>query len=150
VVVIEDDVEIGANSCVDRAKAGQTVIRRGTKIDNLVQVAHNCETGPSCILTGQVGLSGSVRLGAGVFLGGQSGVSHGIEVCGGARINAQAAVFSDIKTPGPYSGTPARPHVEHYRALAAARRLPELLTRVKELTRRVAELEAAMHDRRAG
>src|SRR5262249_25546665 len=112
-VILEDDVEIGANSCVDRAKFGATVVGRGTKIDNLVQVAHNCTTGPHCILAGQVGLSGSVHLGAGVLMGGRAGSTHGVTICDGVRMGLTSVATKDLTTPGDYAGTPARPHIEH-------------------------------------
>lgn len=147
-VVLEDDVEIGANSCIDRAKFGQTIIHRGTKIDNLVQVAHNCDIGPHCILTGQVGLSGSVTTGVGVVFAGASGAIPAVRICDGVTLAAKTVVTKDIDRPGGYSGNPARPHGEQQRIQAASRRLPELLTQIRELTQRVAQLEAAMHDRK--
>lgn len=150
VVIIEDDVEIGANSCVDRSKFGVTRIGRGTKIDNLVQVAHNCVIGPHCILAGQVGIAGSVRIGAGVVFGGQSGSVHGVSICDGVQIGAQSCVTKDIETRGTYSGFPARPHIAALRSLAGVERAPELVRQIEQLSRRIAELEAAMHHRENG
>lgn len=142
-VIIEDDVEIGANSCVDRAKIGATRIGRGTKIDNLVMVAHNVQIGPLCVLAGQSGLSGSVRLGAGVALGGQVGISHGIRIGEGAQIGAQSGVIGDIEAGQVLFGTPAQDRTSVFRDYARVRKLSRLFEQVAELSRRVAELEAA-------
>lgn len=150
IVTIEDDVEIGANSCVDRSKFGVTRIGRGTKIDNLVQVAHNSVIGPHCILAGQVGVAGSVRVGAGVVFGGQAGIVQGVRICDGAQIGAQSCVMKDIETRGTYSGFPARPHIAAMRSLAGVARAPELIRQIEQLSRRIAELEAAMHHRENG
>lgn len=148
IVVLEDDVEIGANACIDRAKFSRTVIGRGTKIDNLSQVAHNCSVGPHCILVAQTGISGSVTLGAGVVVAGQGGTVHDVRVADGVVIGAQSVVTKDIETKGKYLGNPAQPAMQEQRQQAAVRRLPELLTLVRQLTERVAHLEAAMHDRK--
>jgi len=148
IVVLEDDVEIGANTCVDRAKVSATVIGRGSKIDNLVQVAHNCTFGPLCIVTAQVGLSGSTRVGAGVVFAGQAGTVHDVAICAGARLGARAVVTKDILAPGDYLGFPALPLTESKRLSVAQRRLPELLATIKDLTRRIAELEAERTGRR--
>lgn len=149
-VEIEDDVEIGANACVDRAKCGVTRIGRGTKIDNLVQVAHNVEIGPHCILVGQVGLAGSVRLGTGVILGGQVGVCDGLTIGDGARLTAQSGVTKSLEAGLTAVGMPARERMTALREQAALRRLPEWLERVRELVRRVDALEAATDDRKTG
>lgn len=145
IVILEDDVEVGANSCIDRAKVGATVIGRGTKIDNLVQIAHNCRLGAHCILVGQVGISGSVSLGNGVIMGGRAGATDGVGICDSARIGGTAIVTKNITVPGDYAGMPARPRVEHNRAVAAIRRAHESRSHVKQLERRVAELEALLH-----
>lgn len=149
VVVLEDDVEVGANACVDRAKVGLTVIGRGTKIDNLAQVAHNCQIGPMCIVVAQVGLAGGVQLGTGVYLGGQVGVVDGIRIGDGGRVGAQALVTRNIEPGGEYSGAPARPHRQEMRDRVQLGRVAEMAAQVRELTQRVTELEAAMHDRKA-
>ena len=149
IVVIEDDVQIGANTCIDRAKFGATIIGRGTKIDNLVQIAHNCKIGPNCIMAGQVALAGSVRLGMGVILAGRAAVIDGMSVGDGAKIAVGSIAFKDIEPGGAYFGTPARPHIEFFRAMAAVQRVPDLIARFEELSKRMSELEAAMHDRKA-
>lgn len=143
-VVIEDDVEIGANTTIDRATLGDTVVRRGTKIDNLVQIGHNVEVGEHSILAGQAGVSGSCRLGRGVMLGGQAGVADHVTIGDGAMLAAQAGVPGDLRAPGQYFGTPARPVAEARRIYAAMPRLPDLIRKVRHLARRVRELEGRL------
>jgi UDP-3-O-[3-hydroxymyristoyl] glucosamine N-acyltransferase len=142
-VIIDDDVEIGANSCVDRAKIGATRIGRGTKIDNLVQVAHNVQLGPLCLLAGQTGISGSVRVGAGVAMGGQTGITDGLSIGDRAQIAATSNVFSDVEAGAVVFGSPAQNKTTAMRDQARVRRLGALFEKVAELSRRVAELEAA-------
>jgi UDP-3-O-[3-hydroxymyristoyl] glucosamine N-acyltransferase len=139
-VVIEDDVEIGANTTIDRATFGDTVVRRGSKIDNLVQIGHNVEVGENSILVAQVGVSGSSRLGRGVVLAGQVGVADHVTIGDGALLAAQSGVPSDLDGGAQYFGTPARPAREARRIVAAQTRLPELLQRVRALERAVEEL----------
>ncbi|MDF1565649.1 MAG: UDP-3-O-(3-hydroxymyristoyl)glucosamine N-acyltransferase [Deltaproteobacteria bacterium] len=133
IVRVEDEVEIGAGSCVDRATTGETLIGRGTKIDNQVQVGHNCQVGPLSILCGQVGMAGSTTLGAGVVLAGGVGLAGHLEVGDGARVGAGAGVIGDVPAGETYSGYPARPHATWLRASAALNRLPELFRRVRAL-----------------
>lgn len=140
-VVIEDDVEIGANSTVDRATTGATVVGRGTKIDNLVQVAHNCQLGANCLIIAQVGLGGSAELGDWVILAGQAGVGDHRKIGAGARIAGQAGVTSDVPAGATYSGYPARPRSEALRAEALTFKLPEMVKRIKEMEKRIGELE---------
>lgn len=142
-VIIEDDVEIGANTCIDRAKIGATRIGRGTKIDNLVMVAHNVQIGPLCVLAGQTGISGSVRLGTGVAMGGNSGVADGHCIGDGARIAATSVAFADVEAGEVVFGTPAQNRTTALRDQARVRRLARLFEQVTELSRRVAKLEAA-------
>jgi UDP-3-O-[3-hydroxymyristoyl] glucosamine N-acyltransferase len=149
-VVIEDDVEIGANTCIDRAKLGATRIGRGSKIDNLVMIAHNVRLGPLCLLAGQVGLSGSVRLGTGVAMGGQAGVTDGVHVGDAARIGAKSAAIGDIGGGEIVWGIPARDHKTVLRDQARVRKLHELFEHVARLEQRVAELEAAADHRETG
>jgi UDP-3-O-[3-hydroxymyristoyl] glucosamine N-acyltransferase len=143
-VVVEDDVEIGANVTVDRATLGETVIGRGTKIDNLVQIGHNTVVGADSILVAQVGVSGSCRIGRGVMLAGQVGVADHVTVGDGARVGAQAGVPRDVPAGATVLGTPAIEIAAARRALVAFPRLPELLRTVTQLERRVAELEAKL------
>jgi len=151
-VVVEDDVEIGANTCIDRATTGITRIGRGSKIDNLVQVAHNIKIGRSSVLCAQVGVSGSTEIGDGVKIGGQAGLAGHIHVGHGATIGAQSGVFGSVAPGAKLSGYPARPHVKELRQLAAVARLPELLETLRELRQRVDELErqhASARERRS-
>lgn len=145
-VVIEDDVEIGANSCIDRAKTGSTRIGRGTKIDDQVMVGHNSQVGPHCILIGQTGLSGSTRLGSGVVMGGRAGSSPGIKIGDGATLGAGSIAWNDLAPGGTYSGSPSRDHRLELRERARVRQLGELFENVKALTKRIAKLEAATAD----
>lgn len=131
--VIGEDVEIGANVCIDRGSVGDTVVGAGTKIDNLVQLGHNVEVGSHVILVSQVGISGSSSIGDGAVLGGQVGVGGHLTIGPGARVGAQAGVTGDVPTGETYSGYPARPHREALRAQAATFKLPELLRRFKRL-----------------
>jgi UDP-3-O-[3-hydroxymyristoyl] glucosamine N-acyltransferase len=140
-VVIEDEVEIGANTTIDRATTHITRIGRGTKIDNQVQIAHNCNIGEHCIIAGSVGISGSVTLGKGVILAGQVGVVDHITIGDGAIVLARSAVLYDLAAGGTYSGMPASPHREDLRQQAAGRKLPELLKEIRELRARLEKLE---------
>lgn len=143
-VVIEDDVEIGCNSCIDRATLGVTRIGRGTKIDNLVQVAHNVSIGPHSILVSQSGIAGSSSLGEGVVLAGQVAVSDHLKVGDGARIGGQAGVVKDVPALAAMFGTPARPLAQALRENAALTRLPGLLRQMERQQRQIAALEARL------
>lgn len=145
-VELEDDVEVGANTAIDRAKTGVTRVGRGTKIDNLVQIGHNCEIGPGSILVGQVGLSGSCRLGAGVTLAGQVGVADHVRIGDRCVVTAKAGVFSDLPPGGVSGGTPATEQAAYIRQAMAARRLPRVLEKVRELSKRVQRLESSADD----
>ncbi|HEX8906075.1 MAG TPA: UDP-3-O-(3-hydroxymyristoyl)glucosamine N-acyltransferase [Longimicrobiaceae bacterium] len=140
---IEADVEVGANTTIDRGSIGDTVVGRGTKIDNLVQIGHNCRIGRSVIIVSQAGISGPTKIGDGAVLGGQSGFQGHIEVGAGARIGAQAGVTASVAPGETVSGYPARPHREALRVQAATFRLPELMRRVKEIERAVFGKSAA-------
>lgn len=147
-VVIEDDVEIGSNVTIDRAKTGATRIGRGTKIDNLVHIAHNVKIGENCMIVAQVGCAGSAEIGNGVTIAGQVGIKDHVHIGDGVVVGGKAAVFGDLKPGGIYSGYPARPHKDALRAQAALLRLPEtqktvdnLRKEVERLGRRLAQLD---------
>ncbi len=141
-VIIEDDVEIGSCVCIDRAKFSATRIGRGTKIDNLVQIAHNVVIGPHCIIVGQAGVAGSATLGAGVVLGGQVAVRDHITLGDGAMVAACAAVAEDVPPKTVVSGMPAIPHRQSLREQAALRRLPEMVVQVRKLQDELTKLHA--------
>ncbi len=140
-VIIEDHVEVGANVTIDRATTGSTVIKKGTKIDNLVMVAHNVVVGENCILVAQVGIGGSTEIGNGVNLAGQAGVAGHIKVGDGAIVAAQAGVTKSVSPGACVSGYPAREHRLAKRIHASLQRLPELIKRVADLSERVKRLE---------
>ncbi|MBI4513201.1 MAG: UDP-3-O-(3-hydroxymyristoyl)glucosamine N-acyltransferase [Gemmatimonadetes bacterium] len=131
--VIEDDVEIGANTTIDRGSIGETRIGTGTKIDNLVHIAHNVRMGRHCVLAAQVGIAGSVRLGDGVACGGQVGISGHLEVGSGARLAAQSGVIGDVPAGATFGGYPAREHRLWIRAMAEVYRLPETVRRLQRV-----------------
>jgi UDP-3-O-[3-hydroxymyristoyl] glucosamine N-acyltransferase len=134
--VIEHDVEIGANSCVDRGSIDDTIIGAGTKIDNLCHVAHNVRIGRLCFMASQVGISGSARIGDGVQIGGQAGLGGHITVGSRASLGGQAGVFGDVPEGEMWSGYPARPHKEALRAQAALFKLAKLIRPLEKLLSR--------------
>ncbi len=136
-VHIGADVEIGANTTVDRGSIGTTEIGDGVKIDNLVQVAHNVRIGAYTVIAAQSGIAGSTTLGTGVTLGGQAGIRGHVHIGDGARIAAQAGVFGDVPAGVTYSGYPARPHREALRAQAGTFRIPKLAERLRRLEQRL-------------
>jgi len=146
-VILEDGVEIGANTCIDRAKFGNTVIGAGTKIDNLVQVAHNVRIGRACLLAGQVGLAGSATLGDGVVLAGKVGVVDHIAVGSGAIAGAQAIISNDVAPGQKVLGFPARELRDEMKSISVYQKLPELAKEVKTLAKKVEQLEAAKNDK---
>jgi UDP-3-O-[3-hydroxymyristoyl] glucosamine N-acyltransferase len=131
--LIEDDVEVGANTTIDRGSIDDTVIGAGTKIDNLVQIGHNVRIGKGCLIMGQAGIAGSVRVEDGCMILGQVGISGHHTIGKGARVAAQSGVFGDIPAGETWSGYPARPHKEALRAQAALFKLPSLLRRIERL-----------------
>ncbi len=138
---LEDDVELGANSCVDRATLGETVVGRGSKIDNLVQIAHNVRIGALGIVCAQAGISGSTELGDGVVIAGQVGVIGHLKIGDGARIGAQSGVVADVPPGETRSGSPSLPHRSWLRNSAILARLPEFVEAQRALRRRVEALE---------
>ena len=132
-VIIEDDVEIGANCTVDRATLGSTIIRKGVKLDNLIQVAHNVEIGENTVIAAQTGISGSTKLGKNVIIGGQVGFVGHIEIGDGVKVGAQSGVSKNLPPNSVYFGYPAKPIMQAKREEAAFRKLPDLLKRVSAL-----------------
>jgi UDP-3-O-[3-hydroxymyristoyl] glucosamine N-acyltransferase len=143
IVRLEEDVEVGACAAIDRATLGETIIGRGTKIDNLVQIGHNVVVGEHSILCGQAGVSGSSKLGRRVTLAGQAGLGDHVSIGDGAIVTGQAGIFPRMTVPPGtvISGMPPAPHREFLRRSAIAARLPELLRRLEKLEARIASLE---------
>jgi UDP-3-O-[3-hydroxymyristoyl] glucosamine N-acyltransferase len=131
--IIGDDVEIGANTTIDRGSIDDTVIGSGTKIDNLVHIAHNVRIGEKCLIMAQVGIAGSVTIGDGAIIAGQAGISGHLSIGAGARLAAQAGVFGDIPAGETWSGYPARPHRDSLRASAAVLKLAGMIRRLEKL-----------------
>jgi UDP-3-O-[3-hydroxymyristoyl] glucosamine N-acyltransferase len=140
-VIIGDDVEIGANSTVDRSTTGQTRVDRGTKLDNLVHVAHNVHIGEDCAVAALVGVSGSVSIGSRSLIAGQAGFADHVSVGSDSVVAARAGVIGDYPDQSFVSGFPARPHREEMRLQASLRQIPKLLQTIKELKRQVDALE---------
>ena len=136
-VIIRDDVEIGANVTIDRGALGPTVIGKGTKIDNLVQIAHNVEIGEHCIVIAQVGIAGSSKLGNYVVLAGQVGIGGHLKIGNQATIGAQSGVMTDVPDKAIWLGAPAQPDKDFKRQVIAVRRLPELLKKIAEWERKL-------------
>jgi UDP-3-O-[3-hydroxymyristoyl] glucosamine N-acyltransferase len=142
IVMVEDDVEIGANTTVDRATMGETVIRKGAKLDNLIQVAHNVEIGEHAGIAAQTGFSGSTKIGKLTRIGGQVGCVGHIKIGDRAALGAQAGVTKSVPEGAFYSGYPARPHMRAKREEASLAKLPELLKKVRRLEEEVIQLRA--------
>lgn len=147
IVQIDSDCEIGSCTTIDRARFGRTHIGEGTKIDNLVQIAHNCVIGRHCIIVSQVGISGSTRLGNYVVMGGQVGVAGHLEIGDQITFLAKSGVTKNFTEPGMYTGYPAKPLIEGRKMLTYPARVPELLERVRELEKRLAALESRAESR---
>jgi len=141
-VIIEDDVEIGANTTIDRATIGATIIRKGAKLDNLIQIAHNVEVGDSTVIAAQAGISGSTKIGKGVMIGGQAGIVGHIQLGDGAKVNAQSGVSKSIEKGKAVTGTPAYDYTQALRSQAIGRQLPELEKRIKELENIIKDLKS--------
>ncbi len=134
-VVLDDDVEVGANTCIDRAQTGSTRIGTGTKIDNLVQIGHNCSIGKHCVIAALTGLAGSTVIGDYVKVGGQAGFKGHVRVGSRVSIAGKAGIWADIADGATVSGNPARDHREHVRQEVMIRKLPKLFDRVEALER---------------
>jgi UDP-3-O-[3-hydroxymyristoyl] glucosamine N-acyltransferase len=140
-VVVEDNVEIGANAAIDRATIGSTLIKSGAKLDNLIQIAHNVEVGNNTAIAAQAGISGSTKIGNNVMIGGQAGIVGHVQIADGSKINAQSGVSKSIKTPNTaVTGSPAFDYAHALRSQILNRNLPELEKRIKELEQLVERL----------
>jgi UDP-3-O-[3-hydroxymyristoyl] glucosamine N-acyltransferase len=146
IVQIDDDVEIGANATIDRATFGKTWIKRGTKIDNLVMIAHNVIVGEDCAIVSQVGISGSTRLGNHVVLGGQVGIAGHIEIGDKVKIGAKSGILHSIKPDQAIVGIPGVPHDDWFKTYANIQRLPRLKAELKRLREKVQSIEEALKE----
>lgn len=142
IVIIEDNVEIGANTCVDRSTMGQTIIHKGAKLDNLIQVAHNCEVGENTVMSAQVGMAGSTKIGSWCMVGGQAGFAGHIHVADRTMIGAQSGVISNTKGNGEnLLGSPAMDPKDFFKAKALYRRLPDMYKEISALRKEIEELK---------
>ena len=147
-VIIEDFVEIGANCCIDRAKFGNTIIGTGTKVDNLVQIAHNVVIGKCCLIVSQVGIAGSCKIGDNVVLAGQAGLGDNVQIGDGVMIAGQAGVTNNVESGKTLFGSPAVNIVEALKVIALTKRLPKMVKQLKQLSERLEKLEAAKDDKK--
>lgn len=141
-VIIEDDVEIGANTTIDRATTGSTIVKQGTKIDNLVHLAHNVVIGENCFLVAQTGIAGSAKVGNYVTFAGQSGSAGHLTIGDHCVFAARAAAISDVPSGSFYAGFPARPHKQWLRGEASVSKVPDLIKKVRDLEKRLATMES--------
>ena len=142
IVIIEDNVEIGANTCIDRSTMGQTIIHKGVKLDNLIQVAHNCEIGENTVMSAQVGMAGSTKIGAWCMVGGQAGFAGHIHVADKTMVGAQCGVISNTKGNGEnLIGSPAMDPKDFFKAKALYRRLPDMYKEISALRKEIEELK---------
>ncbi len=146
-VEIGDEVEIGANTTIDRAALGITRIGEGTKIDNQVQIGHNVEIGKNCVIVAQVGIAGSTRIGNNVILAGQVGITGHLTIGDGCIVGARAGVMKDLKEGGVYSGVPAMEHGKHMRVLSTYVKLPSLYREVRSLKKEVERLSKILKEK---
>ena len=141
IVILEDNVEIGANTCVDRATMGATIVHKGVKLDNLIQVAHNDEIGANTVMAAQVGIAGSTKIGEWCMFGGQVGIAGHIHIGNKVNLGAQSGVPSNIKDGSQLIGTPPMDPKQYFRASVAQRNLPDMLTELRQLRKELNELK---------
>ena len=142
IVTIEDDVEIGANTCIDRSTMGSTYIRKGTKLDNLIQIAHNVEIGQNTVMAAQCGVAGSTKVGEWCMFGGQVGMAGHITIADQTKSGAQAGIANSIKSPGQtVIGSPAIDAKSYMKSYAVYRKLPELYKQIAEMQKQIDELK---------
>jgi UDP-3-O-[3-hydroxymyristoyl] glucosamine N-acyltransferase len=141
-VLIEDDVEIGANTCIDRATMGSTIIRKGVKLDNLIQIAHNAEIGKNTVIASQTGVSGSSKIGESCIVGGQVGIVGHITLAKGTQIQAKSGINKSIEEEGKkWGGAPATTYQNYMRSQVVIQRLPEMERKIEELQKAIAKLQ---------
>jgi UDP-3-O-[3-hydroxymyristoyl] glucosamine N-acyltransferase len=145
IVTIEDDVEIGANACVDRSTMGSTYVRRGVKLDNLVQIAHNTDIGENTVMSAQVGVAGSSKVGKWCMFGGQVGLAGHIQIGNKVMLGAQSGVPGNIKDGEQLIGTPPMPMKQYFRSQAVFRRLPDMYRQMDAMQKKIEELEAKLN-----
>ena len=145
IVVLEDNVEIGANTCIDRATMGATIIRKGVKLDNLIQIAHNVEVGSHTVMASQVGIAGSTKIGEWCMFGGQVGVAGHIKVGNKVNMGAQSGVHSSIKDGEALIGTPPMPLKSYFKSSAVFRKLPEMYLELNSLKKEIEELKKQLN-----
>lgn len=143
-VVLEDNVDIGANTCVDRATMGSTVIRRGTKLDNLIQIGHNAVVGSNTVAASQFGLAGSSKVGDNCMIGGQVGVAGHLTIGNNVKLASKSGVSNSIPDGEVYMGSPAMPGIKYHRSFAVYRSLPELSAKVRQLEKQIEKLNAQL------
>ena len=146
IVVIEDDVEIGANTCVDRSTMGQTIIHKGVKLDNLIQVAHNCEIGENTVMSAQVGMAGYTKIGKWCMVAGQAGFAGHIHIGDQTLVGAQAGLMKDTKPGDKVMGSPAINHLTYMKSRALDPKLPEMYRQIAALQRELNELKENLKD----
>jgi UDP-3-O-[3-hydroxymyristoyl] glucosamine N-acyltransferase len=140
-VIIEDDVELGANTCVDRAVLGSTVVGKGTKLDNLIQVAHNVVIGSNTVIASQTGIAGSTQVGSNVIMGGQVGLAGHLKIGDQVTLATRTGVMEDIPEKGVYWGSPSSKMTEEMKNVASYRQLPELVKRVRSLEKKLEKIQ---------
>lgn len=147
IVTIEDDVEIGANSCIDRSTMGSTYIRKGVKVDNLVQIAHNCDIGENTVMSAQVGIAGSTKVGQWCMFGGQVGLAGHLAVGDKVMLGAQSGVPNNLEGNQTLIGTPPMPQTQFFRSQAIFRRLPDMYRQMSAMQKKIEELEDKLNNK---
>jgi UDP-3-O-[3-hydroxymyristoyl] glucosamine N-acyltransferase len=140
-VIIEDNVELGANTCVDRAKTDSTIIRSGVKLDNLIQVGHNVQIGSNTVMSAQVGIAGTTKIGSNCFVGGQVGFADHITVGNNCKIGSQSGLDKNVPDGEIRFGSPALPGMQYHRSFAVFKNLPEMAQKLREMEKRITKLE---------
>ena len=140
-VIIEDNVELGANTCIDRAKTDSTIIRNGVKLDNLIQIGHNVEIGANTVMSAQVGIAGTSKVGSNCFVAGQVGIADHVTVGNAVKIGSKSGIDKNVPDGEIRFGYPALPGIQYHRSFAVFRQLPDLSQKVRELEKRIAKIE---------